>query len=196
MSKHEISKKNAAASTNPALQRYLEARGLVAPQARAAGTVAILCDRSSSMKARNDQGQTRYAQLLKALKEIWTDAAGLSVYEFDTLCSRVKTPADLKPPAFGSTALDNAIETAANDQPAQMLIICDGNPNSEEAALHAARKYGRPISTLFVGNPDDTTAKQFMRKLAKATGGRADAKDLTKQLAAPLSSTIKGLLPG
>jgi hypothetical protein len=85
------------------------------------------------------------------------------------------------PEPSGGTDMGRAIELIAREcLPAETLIVGDGLPDSEAAALRAAKKLPGIISTLYVGPDRDIKATEFMLKLARQGGGRAHVQDLTQ----------------
>jgi hypothetical protein len=192
LSKHAGTELSAAAK---ALAAYQAARGLapaVSNLATHAPGLAILADCSGSMREIAVKRQTREGMLRQALSDLWPVLTGAKLIGFNGQCEVVASPASL-PQSYGTTDLAQAIRTAKGAT--AILVISDGQPNDMHEAYAAAKECGCPISVLFVGNPDDDMAIQFMKELAKRTGGKCEAKDLRK-LASPLKETIKGLLPG
>ncbi len=91
------------------------------------------------------------------------------------------------PVPSGSTDMAQAIDLAiAVSRPRQTLVISDGLPDSEVAALASANRLSGTISTLYVGSDRDKKAIEFMARLARLGCGKAHAQNLElghKQLA-------------
>lgn len=174
-----------------ALAAYQSARGIV-PSGGTSG-LAILADCSGSMFEPAAGGKTRYQVLMKALTDLWPELSGATLYGFSYEATQVAHPSKLPDPS-GGTYLAEAIKCAAMKFLTGVVVISDGIPQCKGSALTEARKLHVPFSTLFVGDPKDTLAVDFMKQLARTTGGKSEAKDL-KNLASPLVNTIRGLLP-
>ena len=52
------------------------------------------------------------------------------------------------------------------------VVVSDGEPNSEDAALAEAKQFTSRIDTVYVGPPDDRRGANFLRRLAAAAGGQ------------------------
>lgn len=84
---------------------------------------------------------------------------------------------DIIPEPQGSTPIDLAIEFGKMQGANHLVIVSDGEPNSESAAFGAARTFGGQIDTFYVGDPGGR-APQFLAELAAMTGGSFNASDL------------------
>ena len=71
----------------------------------------------------------------------------------------------------------------------KIILISDGEPNSREQALAAAKRFKSPISTIYVG-PEGGPGSQFLKQLAAACGGQA----VTAQFAASLADKTQLLI--
>lgn len=69
----------------------------------------------------------------------------------------------------------------ADDTGMRFVIISDGEPNDEAAALREARTFKSKIDTVFIG-PDGEPGAAFLRKLAGTTGGQ-HSKNTVHQIA-------------
>jgi hypothetical protein len=90
----------------------------------------------------------------------------------------------------GGTNLAGALEVAARRKPRKTIVISDGLPDSEIAALEAAERMTGAIDTIYCG-PDEHPAVQFLQKLSRQTGGR----EVTWDGRHEISGIIRGLLP-
>lgn len=75
----------------------------------------------------------------------------------------------------------------------KLILISDGEPDygSQQACLDLAKQFKSKISTIYVG-PEDGLGRDFLRRLAEATGGQAvsqSVKDITN-----LKQTVTKLL--
>jgi hypothetical protein len=71
-----------------------------------------------------------------------------------------------------------------------IIVISDGEPDSEREAIAVATTYKNKISTIYCGPEERPSGRDFLDKLAKATGGQS----LTADRAKELSKTIETLL--
>jgi hypothetical protein len=99
------------------------------------------------------------------------------------------------PEPDGTTALHLALEEAKQYNPRHTLVVSDGIPDSNTDAIRSAKKLPGIISTLYIGDEDDTNAIAFMQELAHLGCGKWDICDLRKQKSR-LKTAIHLLLPG
>ena len=98
------------------------------------------------------------------------------------------------PEPCGGTAMHLALAVAAEVRPAQTLVVSDGHPDDEKAALATAKRLTGTISTLYIGSDSDNKAIEFMRKLARLGCGQADVMELSLG-AGLLQEKVQKLLP-
>jgi hypothetical protein len=96
---------------------------------------------------------------------------------------------------FGGTALHRAIDYAASLYPSQTLVISDGEPEDEYAAIKSAEKLSGTISTLYVGDDSNKEAIAFMMKLAKLGCGKPYVQSLDEGFKAIGGTISQALLP-
>ena len=96
------------------------------------------------------------------------------------------------PEPDGSTALHLALDAAAGLKPRKIVLVTDGQPDSEPLALEAAKRLGVKIDVFYVG-PHNPHAEDFLRQLAKMAGGQYGQTNLATG-APQLRSEIAGLL--
>jgi hypothetical protein len=82
-----------------------------------------------------------------------------------------------------STNLAAGLELACQFKPKRTIVITDGQCNDEKLALEQAEKLTGVIDVIFCGNPSDLKAIEFLKKLARLSGGREITVDMTKDLA-------------
>lgn len=94
----------------------------------------------------------------------------------------------------GGTPLAEAIDAASKAGALRIVILSDGVPNSQPAALDAARRFGKRIDCLYIGgdDPGDPGA-EFLKELAQASGGNYGRDGLTLGSKA-LEGKVIGLL--
>jgi hypothetical protein len=94
------------------------------------------------------------------------------------LCRKILNPDALHYCAGGSTNLALGLKDITKLNPSQTIVISDGEPNDETAAIAAATELTGTISTVFIGDDDDKTAIAFMKKLATLGCGRTYVQNL------------------
>lgn len=148
----------------------------------------VIADVSSSM-----------AEMAGAYSKIALLREALTGQRFDRLVAFAARPvevasAELLPLPCGSTALHLALDHAARWSPGRTLVISDGQPDSENAALESAALLSGVIDVLYIGPEDDAVAIAFMKRLARAGSGRCATNDLRKTGGAQLRHGIAALL--
>lgn len=81
----------------------------------------------------------------------------------------------LLPEPAGTTALERALDHVRTivPRPRSVIVVSDGQPNSETQALDAARALQPlPIDAYYCGAEGDQAALAFMERLATLNGGR------------------------
>jgi Mg-chelatase subunit ChlD len=142
---------------------------------RAASTV-LLCDVSASMD--ETAGRRRKIDILRdALADLAVLKAQLVA--FSTHAMPVARPQDLPEPD-GGTALHHGLDAAARYRPSRTVVISDGRPNSQRAALAAAERVPGRIDVVYCGPDSDIVAIDFMRRLARVGGGQVVIRDLAR----------------
>ncbi len=156
----------------------------------------IIVDISGSMSSfdscDNHEGQTRWHVAGQELVKLQQTMPGkLAVIAFSNN-SRFE-PTGILPPVgvLGhGTNLAGALQFAAMlDMPGmQFVVISDGQPNNQEAAIKAAKAIKANISTVYVG-PTGGNGAAFLAKLASQSGGQNACVG-----AVELSGTVQRLL--
>lgn len=150
------------------------------------GTI-IVADVSASMA--EPAGERRKVEILR---DALATAPPSRIVAFSSAPRELTRVEDLPSPS-GGTALHLALDAAAAMAPAQTLVISDGEPDSESAALAAADLVPGTIDVLYCGPADNIKARDFLLRLARAGGGRYTAHDLRTAPMA-LGPAIRGLL--
>jgi hypothetical protein len=158
----------------------------------AGSSVAILADVSSSMDER--AGSRRKADVLgEALVTLWPELPAARLIAFGSTAREVDSPADLPAPS-GGTALHLALDAAAAHRPGRTVVISDGRPDSEDAAIAAADGVPGVIDVIYCGPDSDAQAIAFMHRLARKGGGRVVVRDIAREARPRLAPALRGLL--
>lgn len=186
--------------TNPLQQLLQQAAKLPATgeadryksRQRAGGATVAICDCSGSMDE-TAGARRKIDHLREALKELWSQIRGGRLIGFSSAPIWLSDPDDLPAPS-GGTDLAAALTLAAGVEPSRSVVISDGQPNDETAALAAAEKLSGRIDVLYCGPDDDAKAIDFMRRLARVGCGSAIVHDLRRGV--PLLAPARLLLTG
>jgi hypothetical protein len=136
----------------------------------------ILCDVSSSMAELS--GERRKIDILaEALDQALNRMDQCLLIAFSSFPTLIESVEDLPSPN-GGTALHLALEEAYEFAPERTLVISDGQPDSRSDALAAAEDLTGRIDVIYVGPDDDVDALDFMRSLARQSGGELVIEDL------------------
>lgn len=153
--------------------------------------VIVIVDTSGSMSLTDETETTRYRRACKELEKVQATMPGkICVISFSGEC--MFCPSGI-PWDYGcGTDLAKALKFAkiADVPDMRFIVISDGEPDDETAALNIARSYKNHIDTIYIGSKRDNGGQLFLEKLAKASGGIA-ANDFS---AHQLSNTVYGLL--
>lgn len=154
----------------------------------AAGTATVvLADVSGSME--QPAGEVRRVDRLRDALE---GLSGVRLVAFASAPVELRSAADLPAPA-GGTALHLAIDMAAGMRPARTVVVSDGEPDDEEAAIAAADRLPGRIDVIYCGPEGNARARAFLMRLARTGGGAyVDCNLRVNPLA--LRPAIRGLL--
>lgn len=130
----------------------------------------LLLDVSGSMSGILPSGKTK----IDALKEVIKDFSGVRKFSFSDKCEEV-LPTD----ASGGTNMANAFYIIKRAGLRRCILVTDGLPDSEQAALEAVS--GLSVNIIYVGPPP---TPQFLRDLALHTKSSFSIENLvaTKEL--------------
>lgn len=133
----------------------------------------IVVDTSGSMDACDSRGnKSRYDVACEELKNLQGSMPGkLAVIAFSS--DVIFCPSGVPFQYHGGTNLAGALKftKVADVSGMRFIVISDGDPDDESEALKVARTYKAKIDTIFVG-PEGGHGQEFLRKLAKASGGQ------------------------
>ena len=147
---------------------------------RGPGPVVIIADTSGSM-ADSAGSRSKIDLLREAVAEAWEGLhpSVRRLVRFDSAALSLYSPAELTEPS-GGTAMHLGLRTAGNVQPSRVIVISDGQPDDEAAALKAADELGCRIDVLYCGADSDATAIAFMRRLARVGCGECIVEDVVR----------------
>ena len=135
----------------------------------------ILVDTSGSMASRDGDTQTRYDRACAELAQLQANLAGrIAVMAFST---DVKFCPGGVPHYYGlGTDMVKALEFVrpADGLVDRLILISDGEPDQALATLALAAKFETQIDCIFIG-PEVSPGADFLRRLAKASGGTSQA---------------------
>jgi Mg-chelatase subunit ChlD len=148
----------------------------------------LVVDCSGSMAETTDKGERKIDALRAVVAEV-RERVACKVLAFGHAWQ--PEIVDSIPEPSGGTPLHDAITSAKSHRATHLIVVSDGIPDSQTAALEAARAFGGKIDAVYVG-PKSGSGPTFMQQLAGLTGGTSDALDLAqKEL---VGSRILGLL--
>lgn len=154
--------------------------------------VVIVVDTSGSMGATDSRGgKSRYDVACEELAGLQNSLPGkIAVISFssDVLFCPSGVPTFLQ----GGTDLAKALNfvKVADVPEMRFVLISDGQPDDEQAAMVAARKFSNRIDVIYVGPEDRSTGRQFLERLSKATGGKSIVADRAKELGASVTKLL------
>jgi Mg-chelatase subunit ChlD len=172
-------KQNSNAITVGSLAAIANRDGMSLAESFLSCEVLVLIDQSGSMAAKDAPGGvSRFdaadSELFRLQRQHPGEVAVISFSSTVEFC-----PGGVPNRENGMTDMAAALNFArVADGASQIVLISDGDPNSQDEALAAARRYQNPIHTIYIG-PEDGPGRAFLARLAKATGGQ------TFQSAAP-----------
>ena len=173
------------------LQAQAEASGAGLAETFLSCDLIVLIDVSGSMDTRDAPGgRIRYDAACDELAKLQAGHPGkVGVIAFST--TPQFCPGGKPPFLSGGTNLADALDYAhLVNGLCNLVVISDGEPNDEQAALAAARRFTESaISTVYVG-PEGGAGQAFLRRLAAASGGQSVTAAKTAQLAAQVERLL------
>lgn len=152
----------------------------------------ILVDTSGSMDSKDSRGgRSRYEVSCEELRVLQAEMPGkIAVIAFSSAV--VFCPGGVPTYMGGGTNMAEALYHAksADVDGMKFILISDGEPDSKERTLEAARQFRQKISTIYVGPEELPAGRAFLEKLAAACGGASVTADKANELA----SSVKLLL--
>lgn len=152
----------------------------------------VIVDTSGSMCANDSQnGHSRYEVACAELRKLQGSNPGkILVISFS---DDVKVCLNGIPHNFmGGTKMGRALQFVKQyDLPnMNIVLISDGEPIDEDMAIRIAQTYKNSINTIYVGPPDEMRGRDFLKRLAAATGGKNVTADRAKELASSIQTLL------
>lgn len=99
------------------------------------------------------------------------------------------------PAPSGGTELAKAFAHPAMSEARRLVLLSDGGPAAPQRALAAGLALGMPIDVVFCGDRSDGQAIEFMRELARRTGGHFSLEPYVRpQAAERIAQTLARLI--
>lgn len=157
--------------------------------------LVVIVDTSGSMFTHDSRGgKSRYKTACEELAALQASHPGkIAVLSFAN--SAIFCPSGVPTYLSGGTNMAGALQFAkiADVPGMQFILISDGEPNDEQETLAVAKTYRNKISTIYVGPEDQPAGREFLRRLAAATGGQTVTADRANLLADKITTLY---LPG
>ncbi|NPV77942.1 MAG: VWA domain-containing protein [Anaerolineae bacterium] len=155
----------------------------------------VIVDTSGSMSSNDSKnGKSRYETACEELAALQENHPGkIAVLSFSN--EVIFCPSGIPTNLGGGTDMAKALQFAkiADVPGMQFILISDGEPDDETKTLQVARTYQNKISTIYVGPEERPTGRDFLQRLAAATGGQTITVDRARELKAGIE---KLYLPG
>lgn len=157
--------------------------------------LVVIVDTSGSMSTKDSRGgKSRYKIACEELTYLQAGHPGkIAVLAFSDEVQFC--PSGVPTYLGGGTDMAQALRFAkiADVPGMQFILISDGEPNDEQETLAVAKTYRNKISTIYVGPEDQPAGREFLRRLAAATGGQTVIADRANLLADKITTLY---LPG
>ena len=137
--------------------------------------VAVV-DTSGSMQSPDSRGGRRRIDVAREeLAQLQAERPGeIALVCFESAARWV--PGGVPPEPAGGTDLAGGLRFArqVDDPETRFVVISDGYPDDQAAALAEAKRFAGALSTVYVGPEGDREARRFLQALAQAGRGRAE----------------------
>lgn len=157
------------------------------------GTAKIVCvDVSQSMGDQDAPGGMRRIDAARAeLEKLQKAYPGQIILVEFSHVANFNFEGELCRPG-GGTDLSTAFDLIEEyDGLADVWVITDGETNNQEECIAYVKKHASKIHTVFMGEEGNAEAFDFLKRLAKLSGGKSAKTSAPGMLAAP----IMGMLP-
>lgn len=141
--------------------------------------LVVIVDTSGSMAAQDSRGgKSRYDAACGELAAIQAQRPGkIAVIAFSD--DAVFCPSGVPIYLGGGTDMAKALQFAkiADTPGMQFILISDGEPDDENKTMAAAKTFKNRISTIYAGPEANPIGREFLQRLAAATGGQTATAD-------------------
>lgn len=154
--------------------------------------VIVLMDSSASMTAEDAPGQSRWRKACNQLAKLQSENPGkVCLICFDD--KQTFEPSGIARYPNGSTDIAGALSFVwkADDTGLKFVVISDGEPDDDEAAIAMARQFKSKISCIYIG-PEGGYGARFLKRLSGVTGGQFSNSEVAG--IGNLSNTVAGFL--
>lgn len=174
---------------------YMEQQGKSIAESFLSVDAIVMIDISASMQGMDagPAGQMRHTVACDELRRLQREIPGkLAIIEWATGHAFMPGGAPSPPDGY-STNMAGVLRfvKVADGCDIKLILISDGEPDSEDETESVARTFLSHIDTIYIG-PENGPGAHFLRRLASLTGGRAETKSAREIVA--LSQTVTKLL--
>ena len=153
----------------------------------------VICDTSGSMGAQDSRGgKSRYDVACEELRDLQNSLPGkIAVISFSS--DVIFCPSGIPTFQQGGTDLAKALQfvKVADVPDMHFILISDGEPDDEKSAMGAAKGFKNKIDVIFVGPENRPRGRDFLNRLAAATGGQSIVADRAKELGASVTKLLR-----
>ncbi len=154
--------------------------------------VIVIVDVSGSMESHDSRGGlSRYEVACQELSMLQKNLPGkIAVIGFSSHTEFC--PGGVPTMQGGGTDMDKALNfVKIADLPGmRFILISDGEPDNPQITLDIAKTFTNRIDVVYVGPEDRPYGREFLQKLAAATGGQSVTADRAKELASSVQSLL------
>lgn len=163
-------------SVKGSLQSIANKAGITVAQAFVNCEVVVLLDVSASMNTEDDcltsvNTPSRYKKACNQLAKLQTENPGkVCLICFDD--KQTFEPSGIARRPGNSTDIAGALSFVhkADNTGLKFIVISDGEPDDDEAAIAMAQQFRSKIHTIYIG-PEGGYGADFLKRLSAATGG-------------------------
>lgn len=154
--------------------------------------VIIIVDTSGSMSTKDSRGgKSRYTVACEELTALQKNLPGkIAVIGFSD--NTEFFPGGLPHFQGGGTDMAGVLQfvKVADLPDMHFFLISDGEPDDKQKTLSIAQTFQNKIDTIYVGSESNPSGRDFLQRLARATGGQAVTAEAAKQLQATVGRLL------
>lgn len=175
------------------LRQMAQASGKSLAESFLSCDLIAIVDTSGSMSSRDSRGQnSRYEVACEELAVLQNHLPGkVAVITFG---DKVQfCPAGVPVNQGGGTdmaAALNFVKVADKIDGMRFVLISDGEPNDPQSTLKIASGFKNRIDVIYVGPENQPAGRDFLTRLAQATGGKAVTADRAQELTARIETLL------